>query len=85
MAVWRRRKRQVSDISGPSVGVKRDRQRGPRAANVTRSFVAFTPMPPMSTNVWPGTRRAIHWSMTFLGVGGGVGTGRVYPDGASVR
>jgi hypothetical protein len=29
MAVWRRRKRQVSDSSGPGVGAKKDRLRGP--------------------------------------------------------
>ena len=35
MAVWRRRKRQVSDSSGPGVGAEKDRLRGPRGANVT--------------------------------------------------
>ena len=30
MAVWRRRKRQVSDSSGPGGGAKKDRLRGPR-------------------------------------------------------
>jgi hypothetical protein len=37
MAVWRRRKRQVSDSPGPGVGAKKDRLRGPRAATIDTS------------------------------------------------